>query len=1264
MITDKELKLVNLSATNKDFQGIWTELLDISKKLSERWDPTSTNEADPGIILLKVLTAMADKLNYNIDKNILEAFMPSAAQRESMQKLCMMLGYNMKYYRSAETEVTITFNGTKKEFSDLLGTQYDSLYLPAFTNITTVDKDINYVTTESVYITPNNRTVKVNCIQGQLAEVKTDNSNGAVTATELFNYRYYLPETQIAENGIYIYNVGAGITMSTANFWTRVDNLNIASAENRRIFKLGYSSVQARPYIEFAEDVENYIDDGLIIKYIRTSADNGNISAKTLNTITLPTEGAWSQFSADNFTVLNLDSATNGSGVETIEQAYNSFKKTVGTFETLVTCRDYMNKIYQLTDDLENPLVSNIIVSDIRDDINRAVTLCEFENNGIVYVDKSLNKTSELITTLRQFINNIDTSTVQTITGSGVGVDTAKSFLQEKLNEPQLDHFDLMLYPFKTIYTNFSKTNYKKSFTYSSENNNLIIAKLADLKTIAHQYQSPYDDEIVCIKNYLKLDAKITTTTKINDAEQLVILNNIYTALYTKFNSRELDFGEEIPFDSIYNCIVDADPAIKTVSLDEPTLYTKLVLANGTELAVAAPTTQALDATSATINYYVNKLILRNVLAGRISLFNYFTDFKSDLSEKSLGTAYTTLEKPYLSMYPALSEPNSQLTQIKPKLTIENITSISEWSQEDDVVQSETIANNGDGLVLRDNELIQFRAPSLKTVSTFPAYVNYYFHLQAEDGSTANDFNTKIPANAEYQLKEGQYLFINYTTTKTDDNTGEQSDYVVNKKYEKGTIVKVTLENDNYVYDSNLWHEGVDSTQTGADGNAISSHKWAKVDGFDKNLFKINGTSIGGMFSVGANDTIEIREPVQVDLKPKDDDGDSKNILIYWEISSDRHLGDHSNVDNDTDNLYTFLTNDSSNQEGAPAKYILGPGEYFYYTDESMLNVAYYGQGSEIEIISTDASILTLQKQRNQQLDFEKIQDEGYSAIPWITKTVSKNTFIRIKEYQYVNLASEDKLLGIKFTENGVTDLDDQWKQVEAASYQFSLAEASSMLPKLYYQIDNDEACWEASTRLSINIGPKTAQKLNSYTISPISTSSSDIKVQDSITLTIGNGAGPATGDGLEIKSVVGATPLSIKANYIVVSTNTEINTKVSKYNSASGKYEEVNDFKLRLFEQKDVYYTDENNDNPIKADLNTFNDYWSDIQLDKTNGKNKLHCYIDLPSENTDKLENYGLLLVYYDVDKAEIGDTASYVKVKIVQDEDTDSSDTQGDN
>ena len=109
MITNKEWQAVELSATKKDFYQIWNELLDTASKISERWSPESTNESDPGIVLLKVLTAVADKLNYNIDKNTLEAFLPSATQQESMRKICSMMGYNVKYYTSATTNVTITY---------------------------------------------------------------------------------------------------------------------------------------------------------------------------------------------------------------------------------------------------------------------------------------------------------------------------------------------------------------------------------------------------------------------------------------------------------------------------------------------------------------------------------------------------------------------------------------------------------------------------------------------------------------------------------------------------------------------------------------------------------------------------------------------------------------------------------------------------------------------------------------------------------------------------------------------------------------------------------------------------------------------------------------------------------------------------------------------------------------------------------------------------------------------------------------------------
>ena len=107
MINEKEIEAVKLSALKSDFYQLWSELVETASKISERWSIDTTNEADPGVVLLKVLTAVADKLNYTINTNTLECFMPSAAQEESMRKLCDMLGYNMKYYHYLSIHITL-----------------------------------------------------------------------------------------------------------------------------------------------------------------------------------------------------------------------------------------------------------------------------------------------------------------------------------------------------------------------------------------------------------------------------------------------------------------------------------------------------------------------------------------------------------------------------------------------------------------------------------------------------------------------------------------------------------------------------------------------------------------------------------------------------------------------------------------------------------------------------------------------------------------------------------------------------------------------------------------------------------------------------------------------------------------------------------------------------------------------------------------------------------------------------------------------------
>ena len=61
--------ITDISYTSKDFQSIYPELLDLVKKLTNKWDPSLSNESDPGVILLKLNALIADKNNYNIDKN-------------------------------------------------------------------------------------------------------------------------------------------------------------------------------------------------------------------------------------------------------------------------------------------------------------------------------------------------------------------------------------------------------------------------------------------------------------------------------------------------------------------------------------------------------------------------------------------------------------------------------------------------------------------------------------------------------------------------------------------------------------------------------------------------------------------------------------------------------------------------------------------------------------------------------------------------------------------------------------------------------------------------------------------------------------------------------------------------------------------------------------------------------------------------------------------------------------------------------------------
>lgn len=752
MLTKNEISALSLSPTKKDFVQIWNELLETASKLSERWDPTSTNESDPGIVILKAVTGIADKLNYNIDKNTLEAFMPTAAQEDSMRKLCDMLGYNIKYYRSAVADnVTIKYHNAEPTDEEKAALSIENgtsgFIIPKFTVLTNIDKDVNYFTIEEKTISAENSSITVTCMEGQIVKCESINDNNVINANQISeNNRFYLPETQVAENGIFVYNVFNTKVLGTDGLldgimWEKVDNLNIIE-RGSRVYKFGFDSYEGRPYLEFPDDYSELFEDGIFIYYARTNGVSGNISAGTLTQIELPTD---SGVSVDSFSVNNPFAATTGANVESIKQAYNSFKKTIGTFETLVTCRDYMNKIYTMLDYNGKPLVSNILVTDIRNDLNRAVTICSCDNAGIFYKETALTEevevdrtvsgaTATVATPMPVFDDNDKTpcwrlgdtengfifsnkgnfiagyyddngklsngSTDFDIEADGEvaafegywvirqnnktfktklpssATTTLSTTIKTKDVTNAIDHFDLVLYPFKSYNQIISGVRdirevYDASFGYSGSSFKSITDKINEqnLKTIAHNFKAPrttrVDDDgniitigdIVSINNYLRLNVTIATNSKITVEDGDFIKDNIKIALANAFNMRELDFGEEIPFDSIVDVIENSDPRIRVASLNDPALYTSFsVLVEDSsgnpsikEYAVASDTWLTEESASKTGRFDVgkttttfntkeakkiyNKLAVRNVLAGRVPLFKYNNTFETSFSE-------------------------------------------------------------------------------------------------------------------------------------------------------------------------------------------------------------------------------------------------------------------------------------------------------------------------------------------------------------------------------------------------------------------------------------------------------------------------------------------------------------------------------------------------------------------------------------------------------------------------------------------------------
>ena len=186
-----------------------------------------------------------------------------------------------------------------------------------------------------------------------------------------------------------------------------------------------------------------------------------------------------------------------------------------------------------------------------------------------------------------------------------------------------------------------------------------------------------------------------------------------------------VEFGEEIPYDEILSVIQNSDSRINNVRLDDPAVVTYIMDSNGNESLLSGDGQLAERARG--------MLSSKNVLNGRVNLFDFNTDFNINYGQRFAN--------------------NTQQVN-----DFGNSTYVGVLSAETTSTISNASLKSSSGYKIKSNEVIQFISPNMESEKEYGVYVNYRFE---------SDNVEYIEANTTYQLTGDDKLRIVYSDSDT-----------------------------------------------------------------------------------------------------------------------------------------------------------------------------------------------------------------------------------------------------------------------------------------------------------------------------------------------------------------------------------------------------------------------------------------------------------------------------------------------------------------
>lgn len=1128
MSVNKEIS--SLSYTNKDFGTIYPEMLDLAKELTNKWDPSQSNESDPGVVLIKEGAFVADHNNYNIDKNVLENFLPSATQDRSVRNITEMNGYTPQYYISANGEVTFVYNKPEGDEND------DLFSIPAFTFvISDADETVSYTQIEDLAISGSGIPSSCRFIEGTLQTLSINDTSTISLENLDDNNRLYLPETMVAQNGIYIKNIN---TEDYEGFWSR-NNYLLTQPLGSRVYKIDYDSTRMLPYIEFPTDIANIIGDGLQIQYIATSGIQGNVSAGALTKILSPSTftdiGDQVERSSENFTVYNAGSIVNGKDPETINEMYQSFRRVVGTFDTLVTCKDYENKIYMLTDNNDNPLVSNVYVTDRRTDYNKSAQVIswDIENNFKRFKTISTKDCALHFKGKKDTVAEIMSSTgdpgdiwyceeteklycnmsnISSIVNFVVLEDGSINLNDFAVLTQAMTPYDLVLYGLKA----FAMGDYNASQYWVALNNSFtpiseavrdeIKSDIEEVKCISHTWNDPTDSDVYCFKNYAPLNVLITPYSKVTEVEKNEILDNIRRAISENFNPRRLEFGVKLDVEDIEKVIVASDSRVRRVDI-LPIEYRSVAMKTSGIKVTETPVEGDI----------LLDLVAKNILAGRICLFDFNEEFDYEYGQLN-GETYKNQDSVKTELYIPLTTSSDQTAEQEGESNVQRST----------LRFKSTGSNYKYSFIISPTSGSGTQAYSLANNSGYTLGENDSFILYELDGNNNNkiiktttftsaldtevqvvnklDEGSLITTTSKATLPAGDIIITKDVNTKSIESGVVNIDYTLNKNEAVQIIYPNYYSDTTYSVYVNYRYIGSenDSIKANTDHTLKSSEKIVLV--YSKDGTQYTDILYPGDVVYSSFDLIPTDQSASVGTKKTWTDkvsGDTYADQAFKTLTTNQTISKRKLMTTKLNSTgiwcYWIVNSDAEGNNvlfnGNVKTRILRSNEYFIYTNSSLNEMIILGSGTKLERTDSDDSQWSIPANT---LTIESISNTGVStAIPWQKNINFAATPFYITEMNIITLGETDsiKIIGwsskymprimdgqtiseYAFNRNGYTYIsDNEGLNVEDGfsmcdgSIIYTVNGTSTTLPSLtnFYEI---------KSRLDLNVGHGIEQQL------------------------------------------------------------------------------------------------------------------------------------------------------------------------------------------